>query len=225
MGQIIDIRPLSCMERQLGLIAKMIEEGTKRWRQELGDIDDDCVVWQPFPNGHSIGAVILHVSDVEQYWIQEVALSRARTRDDLRALYSLATDQNHCHWPAPPKRPLFWYLALHDHVRKTTLCAIEQFGQADRLARVGESAYSIRWILHHLMFHESYHGGQAVLLAANYARYSGTPMAQPQRLPYAGQLSLGLETDNPSVAARYQGFRGAREDRLQPTLQYGTESA
>ena len=60
----VDIVPdPNAPEPAVGLLLAVLENTTREWREdELGDISDDTVVWQPFPHGHNIGALILHLS-------------------------------------------------------------------------------------------------------------------------------------------------------------------
>lgn len=75
----IDIVPVSGLNVQVGLLLAALDNTTTEWRQELGDVPDEAVVWQPFPGGHSIGALLLHMADVEAYWLHEIAAGQERT--------------------------------------------------------------------------------------------------------------------------------------------------
>jgi uncharacterized damage-inducible protein DinB len=165
----VDVKPVAGLDPQVGLLLAMLGDGTREWREELGQVPEDAVVWQPFPQGHSIGALILHLADSESFWIQEVAAGQARTPEEVKALLSEETDQYAINWPIPPKKPLGWYFEQHDRIRKETRRTVRRLADPEHIGRRGEREFTLRWVLHHVITHEAYHGGQAVLLALQYA--------------------------------------------------------
>ncbi|MFQ5796359.1 MAG: DinB family protein [Candidatus Bipolaricaulia bacterium] len=168
-----DVRPVPGLDPQVGLLLAMLDDGTKEWREELGELEvpDEAVVWQPFPQGHSIGAVILHIAEAEAFWLQEVADGRSHLLEELEALLSEEIDQYAVHWPTPPKRPLTWFYEQHDRIREEIRHTIRRLADPEHLGRRGKREYTLRWMLHHVITHEAYHGGQAVLLALQYAHH------------------------------------------------------
>lgn len=151
---------------EIGLLAACMQDATHEWRDELGEIDEEGLVWQPFPNGHSVGCLILHMADAEAWWIEEVIAGKARPEGEELLLMSEETKQYGAHWPTPPKQPLSWYLDIADRIRARSLETLSTVDDPDRLIqREGwTEALNVRWIVNHVVGHESYHGGQAVLL-------------------------------------------------------------
>jgi uncharacterized damage-inducible protein DinB len=174
MPRLFDIEPTSGLPMEYGLLAAALQDGTREWREELDEVPDEAVWWQPFENGHSIGALILHMVDVEAFWIETVALERERSADELRELLSEEVDQYAFKWILPPKKPLAYYYEIQDRIRARTLESLKHLPDpATVIAREGWSySTTIRWILNHVVAHESYHGGQAVLLKALWERRS-----------------------------------------------------
>jgi uncharacterized damage-inducible protein DinB len=154
---------------EVGLLLAMLDDGTREWRGELGEVPDAAVVWQPFPNGHSIGAIILHIADVEAHWLHRVAGGREPAPEEEERLMGDAIDQYAVQWPAPPARPLAWYFEQHDAIRARTRELLCEFDDLDRVTEdprhPGKFEFTLRWLLHHVITHEAYHGGQAVLLS------------------------------------------------------------
>lgn len=168
----VDVVPVAGLDVQVGLLLAALDNTTAEWRQELGDVPDESIAWQAFPGGHSIGALLLHMADVEANWLHEVAAGRERTPEELQTLLSGETHQYQVQWPAPPAQPLAWYYARQDAVRARTrelVAALndpEHTGKrpARRKKPVGPD-FTLRWLLTHVISHEAYHGGQAVLLS------------------------------------------------------------
>jgi uncharacterized damage-inducible protein DinB len=170
--RLYDVEPASGYPVEYGLLVSALQDGTREWREELGDVSIEEIVWQPYKQGHSIGAVILHMIDVEAFWVETAALGRERDPDEIRELLSEETDQYGFNWVVPPRQPLSYYLELQDRVRARTLESIKSFPDpATVIDREGwSSALTVRWILNHVVAHEAYHGGQAVMLKAMYER-------------------------------------------------------
>ena len=165
--KLYDVAPLEGSDLQIGLLLSMLEEGTIEWREELGAVSEEAVVWQPVPNGHSIGGVILHIADVEAFWLHEVAVGHKRSQEEIERLLSQETQQYQGIWPKCPHEPLSWYLEQHDEIRQRTRQYLAGLmdSQETRNREGRDSEYTVRWLLSHVIIHEAYHAGQAVLLS------------------------------------------------------------
>ena len=163
----VDIVPdTQAAEMGVGLLLAVLDNTTREWREdELGDVPDETVVWQPFPHGHSIGALILHIADVEAGWLHEVGAGQVRSEAEKAALLSRETDQYKVRWPDATRQPLSWYFARHDEVRARTRELILPLTDLKRATPHREADFTLRWLLGHVIAHEAYHGGQVVLLS------------------------------------------------------------
>lgn len=168
-----DVAPILGLEPQVGLLLQMLDATTDEWREELGEIPEAAILWQPVPGAHSIGALILHIIDVEAYWLTEIAGGIPRSQEEKDRLLSDATDQYAGIWPTPSPQPLTWYWEQFAAVRARTHAMVRGLNNpahiGHRVGRKGEQDFTLRWLLHHVIIHEAYHGGQAVLLALQYA--------------------------------------------------------
>ena len=150
---------------ELGLLFASLEDGTREWLGEIGEPGIDTVCWQPAPGSYSIGGLILHLCEAEVWWLQTVGLGREMSAEQLSLYMSEAIDQDNGNWPEPPRQPFEWYLNLYREVRKQSLELIREVNDPSRNYQRPNSTVSYRWILAHLVQHDSYHGGQAVMLA------------------------------------------------------------
>ncbi|HEY3267784.1 MAG TPA: DinB family protein [Armatimonadota bacterium] len=165
---LMDVAPVAGLEGQCGLLLALLDMATAEWREQLGSVPDEALLWQPFPRGHSIGALILHIADVEGFCVTEVAAGQPRPEEELETLLSRETDQYAQSWPTPPAHPLSWFLAEHDAIRARTRATVAALKYPDRVGRRADRPdreYTLRWLLGHIILHEAYHGGQAVLLS------------------------------------------------------------
>lgn len=165
-----DVAPLEGCHPQMGLMAAMLEDGTREWREELGKISPEGIVWQPFPGGHSIGAVLLHIIEVEVFWIEAFCMGMPTTKAEAKELMSAQIKQYSVKWPVPPKRPISYYYGLQDGVRARTLRHIKALTEPQAMKSREKYDVTVRWVLSHVVEHESYHGGQIVLLKELFKR-------------------------------------------------------
>lgn len=158
-----DTPPLAASNLEMGVLAGIFADGTREWRDELGDVDEDTIVWRCYPDGYSVGGLILHIIEVEGWWVHEVIAGRKFALPELE-LASGEIDQDNFKWPVPPRKPLSWYYEAQDRVRKDTLEILCSITNPDEERKVGSGhTMSVRWIVQHVFHHEAYHGGQAVM--------------------------------------------------------------
>ena len=160
-----DVAPLPGYQEPYGLLGAILQDGTNEWRWELDqNLSEDAVAWQPYVGTHSIGAIILHIIEVEIFWFEQFALDLPADPEEQKLLMSDQIDQDAWKWPEPPREPLSWYFEFHDRIRARTLENIKKWPAPDFAKDRHGSSRTMRWVLGHVIQHESYHGGQAVLL-------------------------------------------------------------
>lgn len=166
MGTLYDVAPVPGCHPEIGLLAASLADGTREWREELGEVSEEAVVWAARPGGHSIGAVLLHIAEVEIWWIHHVCGGQDMDPVEMELLMSEQIQQYEGDWPVPHRKPLDWYYERLDSVRERTMRLLPEFSDPARLIHreKWDEDLSVRWILSHVVQHEAYHGGQAVLL-------------------------------------------------------------
>lgn len=164
--RLYDIAPLPGMPPEIGTLAATLVDGTREWREELESVSEEAVCWQPFPDGHSIGGLILHIAEVEAWWFEEVAMGKPLSPEELAELRSADIEQYAIRWPKLEPQPVDELFALHDRIRRRSLETLKAFTDVAgrRTREKWDYEVTLRWILAHVVEHESYHGGQAVLL-------------------------------------------------------------
>jgi uncharacterized damage-inducible protein DinB len=167
-----DAKALDGMHSEVGLFAASLIDSTREWRGELGEPTDEAIVWQPFANGYSIGTQLLHLAGVEKWWIHCACGGREFTASDKKRFQWEETDVDACIWPEAPNEPFSWYDAILKEVRAESLAIMAELDDPERIfqRKGSENTLTIRWILGHTLQHDSYHGGQAVLLKTLWER-------------------------------------------------------
>jgi uncharacterized damage-inducible protein DinB len=163
---VYDTPPMPGFPEPYGLLCSILQDATRDWRAELyGDLGPEVTTWRPRAGGSSIGGILLHMIGVEVFWFEHFVLGK-RDSEDIPVLMSDKIDVDQGVWPDVPAQPMSWYFDLHDRYRARTLESIKQWPAADTLLdREGEpNRYTPRWVLGHVIQHETYHGGQIVML-------------------------------------------------------------
>lgn len=163
---LVDSAPLPGYPEPYGLLCAILQDGTHEWRGELDpDLPEEAVVWQPHPGAHSIGGVILEIAAVEVFWFERFALGIEPDTEERKLLMADDIDVDAWNWPVPHRKPLSWYFDLHDRIRARTLEAIKSWPPAETAIEWHGRPRTLRWVLGHVIQHEAYHGGQALLLS------------------------------------------------------------
>ena len=169
----VDIIPVAGAETQIGLLLSVLEDVTQEWTRYLGDVSEEAILWQPFPGGHSIGALMLHIADVEAYWIYQIGAGNIRSEEEEKRLLSEETNQGNVQWPVPPAEPFSWYQEQCAAIRARTRETVLAINDPEHVGKRRNEEFTLRWLLNHVISHEAYHGGQAVLLSLIYSRKPG----------------------------------------------------
>ena len=166
MVETYDARPEPGLDPELATLLAALDDGTREWREELGDLREDDLVQRPFPEGPPIGAVLLHMAEAEAFWIEEVVGGRPLSEAFKRQTLSEETRQDEGVWGDAPRMPYAAYLALLDEVRARTRETLRREEDPERRLKPDPDrpGMTVRWALAHVVQHDSYHGGQCVLL-------------------------------------------------------------
>ncbi len=165
-AMLYSLRPDPSLPADVGLFLETLEDSTREWRGELGEVPIEAIVWQPFPGSHSIGGILLHIAEVEDHWINEMCLGEPTPAELTAELLGDQTLVDDVSWPTPPAKPLSWYYEKLDEVRARTREAVRRMPPTDKVVKRPHWDFEVtlQWILGHVVGHDSYHGGQAVLL-------------------------------------------------------------
>jgi uncharacterized damage-inducible protein DinB len=150
---------------EVAVYMKMLEQSTSEWRGMLGtDVTPAQLVHQAYPGAHSIGAVLLHMADSEAIWTMEVLEGGAVPAALKKELLADETDVWNGKWPTVLEEPLEYFYEKQDRVREHTLRVLAGLTDIEKDVSAWGNTFTIRWILGHMVSHDSQHGGQAILL-------------------------------------------------------------
>ncbi|RYG33259.1 DinB family protein [bacterium] len=156
--------PTGFSNPEIALLAAALNDGTREVREELGLVTPEELAFAPYPGGHNASAVLLHHAQVEALWIQ-CDLFRESDVEAKRRFPEFTGDWHKSGWPEVGPMTLKEIYRRSDEIREVTLTHLATLEDSQLLTQPdGQFADTARWVVNHLIGHESYHYGQAVLL-------------------------------------------------------------
>lgn len=141
------------------------QDGTREWRGEFETITAEEMTWQPYENGPSIGGCILHMANCDAWWLQVVGAGGELDQTNPAVAYDNELDQDAHVWPTPPAESPEWYFNILEQQRAESIALIAAHNDPSSVhTRPSGNSFTYRWIVAHLVQHDSYHGGQCVML-------------------------------------------------------------
>ncbi|MBS1724748.1 MAG: DinB family protein [Armatimonadetes bacterium] len=167
--------PLPGYPEPYGLLGAILQDATSDWREELtwfakdraeldAKLGRDFTTWRVRSGGQTAGAVILHMIIAELYWFEVFALDREVPAEDKALIKWSEINVDEGKWPEPPAEPLSWYFDLQDRFRTQALEAVKSWPSAATTKIHHGNPVSYAWVFGHVIQHESYHGGQILLI-------------------------------------------------------------
>jgi uncharacterized damage-inducible protein DinB len=158
---------------EIGLLVAALEDSTREWRENLEMPCPEAVGWAPYLDGPSIGGILLHMASCEQYNVMKLGEGIEVPDDDVSWAYDSQMDQYVPYWPTPPQEPIEWYFAVLDEARRRIIDIIRGHGDPGSIHQTQRFTMTYRWLLVRMIKHDSYHGGQTVLLHEMYKKMNG----------------------------------------------------
>lgn len=160
-----DLAAIENLHPDLAVLIETWRDGSREWLENLEVSPSvEAIVWQPYKDGPSIGGILLHMIGCDMHWLEEFAYGRDISPDHPAVAYDLVAKQDIPYWPTPPAKEWAWYLDLYQSERESAIAKIMAFNQPDQVFARSTTQYTFRWIIAHLVEHDSYHGGQIILL-------------------------------------------------------------
>ncbi|MBS1718231.1 MAG: DinB family protein [Armatimonadetes bacterium] len=159
-----DVAPISGMHGELGTLVAAWQDGTREWQENLEHPCLEAMTWQAYQDGPSIGAIMMHLISCDRYWLACFAEGKEFAADHPAMEFDMTIDQYKPFWPAPPNEPIEWYYKMLADSRKEMFKLISRQKDPAKQFERKSSTATYRWIVAHLVQHDSYCGGQMVLL-------------------------------------------------------------
>ena len=145
-----------------------MEEVRRQVAVAVKAVPEELIGKPAFLGAHSIGALVLHIGEAEWFWMQMVVARHELTEEDQKAPYWDVLDD--IERVARNGYTIEFCLSEIEKIRNQTRDVLFSYNDKDleriiTYERRGETTeYNLRWILHHLIDHESQHKGQILML-------------------------------------------------------------
>jgi uncharacterized damage-inducible protein DinB len=145
-----------------------MEEVRNQVNVAVKNLSDDVIGRPAFLGAHSIGGLVLHIGEAEWFFMQMVVSGHQLTEEDGKQPYWDVLDD--VERVAREGFTAEFCLKEIEMIRNQTRDVLFSYNDKDleriiTFERNGETTeYNLRWILHHLIDHESQHKGQIFML-------------------------------------------------------------
>ena len=152
----------------IGYYLSGMEEVRNQLNVAVKNIPDDLIGKPAFLGAHSIGGLVLHIGEAEWFFMQMIVSGHKLTAEDSKEPYWDILDD--LERVARNGYTAEFCLKEIEKIRNQTRDVLLTYNDKDleriiTFERHGETTeYSLRWILHHLIDHESQHKGQIFML-------------------------------------------------------------
>jgi uncharacterized damage-inducible protein DinB len=160
-----DVAPLEGFHPEIGVLLAALQDSTREWKDNLGEVSLEALRWQPEPGAYSIAGLLMHLIDCEAGWFFSYCAGQERPPEEMEMLLSTATKQMEGEWPEPPHHLLEWYFETLERIRARGFEALKGL-EPDKVyvEEAWDFSCTLRWVVAHVVQHDSYTGGQAVAL-------------------------------------------------------------
>ena len=169
----VKLTPPPDVESQLGYWVASMDDIRENLKREVKGSTEDELCWQPFPEGDTMGNILLHIAHSESYWIEKMIARKEPSFEIKKELLINEFGPNQT-GISTPRQPYQWYFEKLDKTRtraRKTLLKLKDLNLDDiRYQEEGfeRIEFSVRWILYHLVEQEAYFRGQIVMIRSFY---------------------------------------------------------
>jgi uncharacterized damage-inducible protein DinB len=159
-----DLDVPSGLAPDVALLVAAWRDSAREWLGEVGEVPDEAVTRRHGRNGVSVGALLMHMVDCDEVWIERVVLGLASPPPSVAGEFCRSLSVERREFPDPPSWPFAQYIGLLRDTRERLVAGLAGLSGSQEVVSASGNVFTVRWVLAHLIQHDSYHGGQIVLL-------------------------------------------------------------
>ncbi|MBX7172845.1 MAG: DinB family protein [Pyrinomonadaceae bacterium] len=162
----ITLQPVPNFSPEIGLFLASLYKIREAWKVAVKDLSKTELAAKILPDVQPIGTIIIHIAEVEYFWIQQIVEGKELTAEIVNLLH-------HDLWFrdfAAEDLDIDYCLEVVEKIHQMTLETLAKFTDADlkrtfvRMLQDRETHYSLRWIFVHLLEHDAEHKGQILMI-------------------------------------------------------------
>lgn len=162
------LKPVSGFSGELAVYLGSFEEFRKRLRKTVSDLTIEELTIRAFPNAHQIGNLILHLGEAEASWIWRIVAGKELSEEEKRFTHWCDTTERDF---AEKGYSASECLERIDKISQRSREVLSKFTDNDLDKFFGYNRddgtrveVTLRWVLVHLLDHDSIHHGQILML-------------------------------------------------------------
>lgn len=160
------LQPVPNFSPEIGVFLASLYKIRNAWTAAVKDLSKTELAAKILPDVQPIGTIIIHIAEVEYFWIQQIVEGKELTAKIQNLLH-------HDLWFkdfAAHDLGIEYCLEVVEKIHQMTLEILAKFTDSDleksfvRVREDRETHYSLRWILVHLLEHDAEHKGQMLMI-------------------------------------------------------------
>jgi len=166
MDAVIQIlEPAEGLSREIGLLVAGLEHSRSKTYEVLSDLSPAEIARKILPTAHSIGAMAMHLGEVEYWWVQSAAMQREMTDEGIKLSHWLDTFENDVDKGFTAEYCLETLKKISSLTREA-MTSFNDDGLEMLYTRpeIEGRQVSLRWLLQNLIDHEAHHRGQMAMV-------------------------------------------------------------
>lgn len=159
--------------KQIDVLLYMMEDVREETLKGMEGLTKEQLFEPPVKGEYPLGAYLMHLGEVDLYWLGVLSENKVDISDELRARVYMGRWYDPSLEPAPPEEPLEieTYMNAITETRKLVTDYVRTIKDEELdktvplMGKEGEIQIPKKWIIYHLIEHEVHHRGQMFLLA------------------------------------------------------------
>ena len=165
----IELKSNPEFSEQIGFYVSGMAEVREQLADAVKDLSNEEISAKVSPSFHSIGQLILHISEAEWWWLKCVAAEKDLDEEEAKreAFWDILLEEDF----AGRNFSAQFCIEAANKVREKCFEVLKKFSDDDLDKIFGfdrkdgeRMEVSLRWILHHLIDHEAQHKGQIFMI-------------------------------------------------------------
>ena len=168
MDKIIDLDIDTNLPSNIAGFYAMLSDMRNRLLEEVDGITQKQLDFSPsITKIETIGTLLFHIAAIEFSWIYEDIFKEEMVYEEWKYAFALREQLDP---PQMTNKSLSFYLEKLHSLRERVYATVRGWNdkELEKVVKSGNQFYTIRWILYHLVQHESHHIGQINLLKRMY---------------------------------------------------------
>jgi uncharacterized damage-inducible protein DinB len=161
-----EVRSLAHLPPEVGRALWALDDGRRRTKAVIGDLEHDILDWAPPDDGNAISTLLYHIAAIEMEWVCFDVQGRTSFCPEVRRHLAAGVRDEAGRLVRADGESILTHLARLDETRDHLVDVYSAMTAEEfrRPRRGTTDDVTPEWVVHHLLQHEAEHRGQIVRL-------------------------------------------------------------